>query len=430
MGTFIDSVRKMNILKKRKRTIAIGSLALTCSTSFFIALGQQPTSPQQSLQSDLQPAASASEPQSQPAIAPAEPSGLALALKNAPHSANGAITDEQLKELLVGKTLFLRGTYLDNALDFDEHGNLAGNSPRGSYTLSAIRINKAKFSKHKVQLEGDRYALHFLGELPHQDPLKDVDRVKITPKKKDVRITIDREQVEKPKTEKHKNKQKSHDDSSMVQVAAASPAPPSPAGKNASIGEPPVSDFASGEKHFTTTTSPAHASQMLVNALDRIFAPEVDSRMIAAMPDFWKLYYKAAAANIDYSPTDPGVYRQTTVDQKAKLLSTIEPPSNDLAQSNGVAGMALYHAIVGSDGKATEIVAGRPIGFGLDESAVDAIRKAMFKPAIKDGKPVPVVLDLVVSFRIYSNRTSQSAVQAAESPAQPALPGPYTVQRQ
>ena len=86
--------------------------------------------------------------------------------------------------------------------------------------------------------------------------------------------------------------------------------------------------------------------------------------------------------------------------------------------------MALYHAIIGSDGKATEIVAGRPIGFGLDEGAVDAIRKARFQPAIKDGKPVPVVLDLVVSFRIYSNRTSQPAVQENDSQAQPVLPAP------
>ena len=422
MRAFIVSIRKLNILEKSYRIRAIVGVALISSTSFFTALGQLPASPQ--------PLSRPRRAPPQTAIASAEPTGLAVALKKAPHSADGAIQDEQLKQLLVGKTLFLRAAYLDNTLEFDEHGNLAGTSPRGSYTLSAIRINKAKFSRHKVQLEGDRYALHFLGELPHQDPLKDVDRVKITPKKKVVKITIDREQVEKPKKEKHKNKQKDHDDSPVIQVAAASSAPPKPTGNNGAISEPPVSDFAAEGKHFTTTTSPAHASQTLVDALDRTFAPEIDDRMIAAMPDFWKLYYKAAAANTDYNPTDPGVYRQSTVDQKAKLLSTIEPPSNELAQSNGVAGMALYHAIIGIDGKATEIVAGRPIGFGLDEGAVDAIRKARFQPAIKDGKPVPVVLDLVVSFRIYSNRTSQPAVQENDGQAQPVLPGPYSVQPQ
>ena len=72
--------------------------------------------------------------------------------------------------------------------------------------------------------------------------------------------------------------------------------------------------------------------------------------------------------------------------------------------------MALYHTvIVGPDGKPGEIAVARPIGFGLDENAVEAIRSAKFEPAMKDGKPVPVLLDLVVQFRIYSKRTSTAA---------------------
>ena len=77
---------------------------------------------------------------------------------------------------------------------------------------------------------------------------------------------------------------------------------------------------------------------------------------------------------------------------------------------------------------------GRPIGFGLDESAVDSIRKASFQPAIKDGKSVPVLLDLVVEFRIYSKRTAVSSEpQTGNQPSgtqtnTPSLPGPYSVQ--
>jgi hypothetical protein len=87
--------------------------------------------------------------------------------------------------------------------------------------------------------------------------------------------------------------------------------------------------------------------------------------------------------------------------------------------------------VIGADGKPGEIAVARPIGFGLDESAVDTIRKASFEPAIKDSKPVPVLLDLVVEFRIYSNRTAVTANPAAQQPAapSPSLPGPYSVQR-
>jgi TonB family protein len=120
--------------------------------------------------------------------------------------------------------------------------------------------------------------------------------------------------------------------------------------------------------------------------------------------------------------------RQSAVDQKAALLTKFEPESNEFAQAKGVAGMALYHTVVGADGKAGEIAVGRPIGFGLDENAVAAIRKASFQPAVKDGKPVPVLLDLVVQFRIFNKRTSAvSPPEAPGKPAEPVLPGPYSL---
>jgi TonB family protein len=116
------------------------------------------------------------------------------------------------------------------------------------------------------------------------------------------------------------------------------------------------------------------------------------------------------------------------VDQKARLLTNFVPPSNEYAQSHAVSGIALYHVVVGADGKAGEVAVARPIGFGLDENAVASIREASFEPAIKDGKAVPVLLDLVVEFRIYSDRTATKDKPDAAQPSAPILPGPYSVQ--
>jgi TonB family protein len=181
----------------------------------------------------------------------------------------------------------------------------------------------------------------------------------------------------------------------------------------------------------TTTTSPSHAAKFLKDALDRIFAPGIDDRLKAAMPAFWQLYYQASAANTGFHPSDPAVLRQNMVDKKAKLITVFEPQSNEYAQAYAVSGMALYHTVIGADGKPAEIAVGRPIGFGLDENAVEAIRNASFEPAIKDGQPVPVLLDLVVQFRIYSKRTAAGAdadKPAETKPDEPVLPGPYGVQ--
>ncbi len=385
-------------------------------------------------------------PAAAPATAPA--SGAAKA-KNAKseHSEEAGITEEELKQTLVGKPLYLRGGYLDNTLSFGEHGTLIGHSPQGSYTLSAIQIDKVHLTKHKVELDGARYGLHFLGALPYEDPTKALDRVKITPKKKVVKITIDRELVVTPKKKKEKesdkDKGKKGKPAVSVQAPAAAAAPAQPAAPaeppelseadqaKAEMAAAPPEERPADPGSVTTTTSAGHANKLLKEALDRIFATGLDDRMMAAMPDFWKLYYQAVAAKADYRPKDPNVLRQNTVDKKAVLVSRFEPESNEWAQANAVAGMALYHAVIGPDGKPEEIAVARPIDFGLDENAVEAIRKASFEPALKDGKPVPVLMDLVVQFRIYSKRTSVTAKpEAAGKPAEPSLPGPYSVQHQ
>ena len=74
----------------------------------------------------------------------------------------------------------------------------------GSFTLSAFEIRKVKLSKRKLDLEADRYGLHFFGALPYEDDTKSFDKVKIS--KKPVHIVIDRELIVVPKVKKEKNK--------------------------------------------------------------------------------------------------------------------------------------------------------------------------------------------------------------------------------
>jgi outer membrane biosynthesis protein TonB len=410
---------------------------------------------------ETQPAPPAANP---PAAAPApadlQPAPATSPKAPSPSSEPNEITEDEIKTLLVGKELFLRGGYLDNDLSYNENGVLVGHSPQGSYTLSAIQIDKVHLTKHKLELEGQRFGLHFLGALPYEDPTKAVDRVNITPKKKVVKITIDRELVVKPKEKKEKEKgnaPKPAPKMASVPAPASPPAPPaaapaatvpspasSPASPAASPAPPaesnadteaqaeiaaaPPAERPADAKSVTTTTSQAHSNKLLRDAIGNVFAQGFDTRMMDAMPEFWKLYYAAAAAKTDYQPADPNVLRQSMVDKKARLVSTFEPASNEYAQGHGVAGICLYHVVIGADGKPGEIAVGRPIGFGLDENAVDAIRKATFEPAIKDSKPVPVLLNLVVEFRIYSQRTAVTA-NPSQQPPESSLPGPYSAQR-
>jgi hypothetical protein len=439
MRTFIDALREVWFRSAGTRfsRVACGIVVLS---AIGIAAPCRSQAPDQHPSSSQAPVQSTQAPASQPEAtipAPAEqPDASKTPVKDpvlsqgafTVHTVGGEIKEDVLKQMLVGKTMYLRDGFQDNNLEFDEHGRLLGHSPKGSFTLSQIQINKVKLSKHKLELVGDRYALHFLGAAPYEDPTAATDRVKITPKKKSVRISFAREEVEKPKKDKNENKRKKHHAKNEDTETAGS----KPMTKGSDISDSSVSPAPGdhiSDKKGAMAASEAQSSQLLLNALDTVFSVGIDERMIAAMPEFWKHYYQAAQEKTDYKPTDPGVLRPGVVDQKATLISALDPPSNEFAQANGVAGIALYHAVVGSDGKVEEVVAGRPIGFGLDESAEQTIRKATFQPAMKDGKPVPVALDLVVSFRIYSKRTSQTAQpEMSKKPEAPVLPGPYTVQ--
>lgn len=380
------------------------------------------------------PAPSAQNPAGQSttaAPAPVSQTPVSAALETGAIGTRGiAITQDELRQQLAGKTFYLRGAYLDNSLHFNENGQLVSSSPQASYALSLVEIEKVHLDKHKVELEGVRYGLHFLGALPSEDPTQAADKVRLTPKKKLLKISIDREELVAPKRQKPaRDGKKKGGLPGFASLPQKTPGAGESQAVAASDSERPV-----GRHGVTTTTSAAHANQLLRGALDKIFASGIDDRMISALPDYWKLYYQAAAAKSDYRPRDPAVLRQSAVDQKAKILAAFEPPSNEYAQTNGVAGIAMYHVVVSPEGKPAEIAVGRPIGFGLDENAVAAIRKASFQPATKNGKPVPVMLDLTIQFRIYSKRTAVAAnaepsSDDAAKPAAPPLPGPYSLKQ-
>ena len=317
------------------------------------------------------------------------------------------IKEDELRHQFEGKTFYLRGGYFENEIHFDVYGHVQGTSQQLPYTLSMIQVDKVHLNKRRVELDGIRYGLHFLGDGTGDDLIAASDKVRITPKKKILRIFIERAEVVNPKK---KSK------SSLVP-------PPAPAAPATSAQSNPVAE---SEAAFVMTQ--AKSNELLRQALDRVVSPGLDERMIASLPDYWRLYYQALASKSTYKPSDPAVLRPGNVDQKARLLTTFEPPSNDFAQTAGVAGVAQYHVVVGADGKPGEIAVGRPIGFGLDENAVASIRKAAFAPAMKDGKPVPVLIDLLVEFRIYSKRTGadESSSTSSSQPEQPSLPGPYS----
>jgi len=75
----------------------------------------------------------------------------------------------------------------------------------------------------------------------------------------------------------------------------------------------------------------------------------------------------------------------------------------------GVQGTVLLEVTVDEQGKPASVSVLSPIGFGLDSRAVDAVRQWTFRPAMREGKPVPAALAVGVKFRIFRRRFDPSA---------------------
>ncbi len=371
--------------------------------------------------------------QLQTQAAPSAPPAPATALsQQAPASQTpipGEITEDYVKQMLVGKQLFLRGGYLGDSLSFNEFGDPTGTPAIGSFTLSAVQIDQVHLTKNKLELEGTRYALHFLGAMPYEDDAKAVDRVRITPKKKTLRISIARENLDKKSKDADALKaaiarQASQNASTAASSTSDNSQSVQPAAQQPSAKQDKKQHSKEKAEESKSATA-AHEAKQMHDAIQKVFAQGIDESFRAKLPDFWQLYFEAQAVGKDFRPTDPQILRSGAVDTQAKVLSSIAPQSNEFAQNNSIAGQAIYRVVIGTDGLPGQIAVVRPIGFGLDENAVAAIRKATFAPAMKAGKPVPEALDLAVLFRIYSKETAASGGDAAQAKG-PAKPGPYS----
>lgn len=69
------------------------------------------------------------------------------------------------------------------------------------------------------------------------------------------------------------------------------------------------------------------------------------------------------------------------------------------AHNAKIEGTVVLFATIGTDGFAHDIQVARPLGYGLDELAVEVVKRWTFKPAKGQGKPVPVKISIEVPFR-------------------------------
>ena len=80
--------------------------------------------------------------------------------------------------------------------------------------------------------------------------------------------------------------------------------------------------------------------------------------------------------------------------QRSRALYTPEPEFSEEARKAKVAGNVLVYLQVDTNGRPVNVRVIRGIGLGLDEKALEAVKQYKFKPAMENGKPVRVEMNV------------------------------------
>ncbi|MGA6986904.1 MAG: energy transducer TonB [Terriglobales bacterium] len=84
-----------------------------------------------------------------------------------------------------------------------------------------------------------------------------------------------------------------------------------------------------------------------------------------------------------------------------KAIYSPDPEYSEEARKVKHMGVVVLWLVVGPDGKPRDIRVVRTLGLGLDEKAIEAVKNWRFEPALKDGKPVAVQVNVEVNFHLY-----------------------------
>jgi periplasmic protein TonB len=99
--------------------------------------------------------------------------------------------------------------------------------------------------------------------------------------------------------------------------------------------------------------------------------------------------------------TGGGVFRVGGGVSPPRKIYDPDPEYSEEARKAKYQGVCVLYVVIGPDGKTRDIRVARTLGLGLDEKAIEAVKTWRFEPAMKDGKPVAVAVNIEVNFHLY-----------------------------
>jgi TonB family protein len=99
-------------------------------------------------------------------------------------------------------------------------------------------------------------------------------------------------------------------------------------------------------------------------------------------------------------PMFPGALRVGGDVRAPVVLNRVEPVYPEVALRARISGIVIVETVIGRDGMVKDVRVMKPLPFGLDQAAVDAVKQWTFKPGTLNGEAVDVIFNLTVNFKL------------------------------
>ena len=95
-----------------------------------------------------------------------------------------------------------------------------------------------------------------------------------------------------------------------------------------------------------------------------------------------------------------GPYRPGSGIQPPRLLHEVKPDYTEDARRRGLEGEVVLEIVVRHDGRVGDVRVLQGLGGGLNEQAIQAVRRWQFAAATRRGRPVDVIVEVAVEFKL------------------------------
>jgi len=157
--------------------------------------------------------------------------------------------------------------------------------------------------------------------------------------------------------------------------------------------------------HVEMSQQPA-SIEALTLLLGRILLTP-DERPALVIPDYWKHFCSGEFGLKEGRPREgfpmfPSCLEKDPAATPPIPIDKPEPPYTPMARSAKVQGAVVLLVGVNAQGSVRDVEVLKPLGYGLDDQAVETVQTWRFKPAICNGVPTPVRVMVEVVFRLLA----------------------------